>query len=176
MILLPSFSSSQIHIHIHTILTYFNLLFQNISTYYSISITPYPYTSIDTNQFTRFVLTGVLGYLLFQAGAIFKLTFFSRFGWDVMEPITYFITFGTGLFGYIFFTYNKLEYSYPAFAALITRRKAEKLYKSAGFDFQEYMDLKNEAEMLRQQLDAIVPPKPLMNRAGELSFTQDPVE
>src|SRR5262245_19969398 len=41
---------------------------------------------------TRRVLTGLLLYLLGQAAVVAKLTFFSRFGWDVMEPVTYFLT------------------------------------------------------------------------------------
>jgi hypothetical protein len=110
---------------------------------------------------TRRVMALLLGYLLTQAGVVAKLTFFSRFGWDVMEPITYFITFGISLLGLVFFTVNKLEFSYPALAALITRRKAEKLYIKHGFDAKLYRNLQKRSFILQDQLNALVPPVPL---------------
>ena len=36
---------------------------------------------------TKRIVWGALGYLFAQSVVVFKLTFFSRFGWDVMEPI-----------------------------------------------------------------------------------------
>ena len=36
---------------------------------------------------TKLIVWGALGYLFAQSVVVFKLTFFSRFGWDVMEPI-----------------------------------------------------------------------------------------
>jgi hypothetical protein len=105
----------------------------------------------------RRVMSGLLGYLLFQAGVVAKLTFFSRFGWDIMEPITYFLTFGISLVGLIFFTRNRLEFSYPALAALVARRKAIKLYKQYNFDEDAYLLLKREQATIKQHLDSLVP-------------------
>lgn len=36
---------------------------------------------------TRRVMSGILAYLVCQAATVAKLTFFSRFGWDVMEYV-----------------------------------------------------------------------------------------
>ena len=36
---------------------------------------------------TKHIVWGALLYLIAQSVVVFKLTFFSRFGWDVMEPI-----------------------------------------------------------------------------------------
>jgi len=110
---------------------------------------------------TKRVLTVGLLYLLSQAGVIAKLTFFSRFGWDVMEPITYFITFGTAVMGFMFFQYHKIEYSYPALAALLTRRRASKLYKRFNFDIDRYTDLQAKAIIYEKQLLVLQPPQAL---------------
>lgn len=45
----------------------------------------------------------ILAYLQFQV-----------FGWDVMEPITYFITTGTALVMYVYFLYFRREHSYES--------------------------------------------------------------
>jgi len=106
---------------------------------------------------TRRVMSGLLAYLLIQAGVVAKLTFFSRFGWDIMEPITYFITFGISLVGLTFFTWNRLEFSYPALAALVARRKAEKLYRKHNFDEEALLSLARQREQVQRQLDAMMP-------------------
>ncbi len=45
---------------------------------------------VKAANYTKRVLTGVFLYLISQATLIAKLTFFSRFGWDVMEPVCLF--------------------------------------------------------------------------------------
>lgn len=121
---------------------------------------------------TKRVLTFALFYLLSQATVIAKLTFFSRFGWDVMEPITYFITFGTAVMGFVFFQYHKIEYSYPALAALLTQRKARKLYQSYDFDIEKYMQLQAKALQIEQQLLVLRPPRSMLS-AEEAQTLQD---
>jgi len=108
-------------------------------------------------RYTRRVMSGLLGYLLLQAAVVAKLTFFSRFGWDIMEPVTYFITFGISLVGLSFFTWNRLEFSYPALAALIARRKAVRLYKKYNFDENNLISLRRDRDKVQRHLDAMVP-------------------
>ncbi|GBG34326.1 Calcium uniporter protein, mitochondrial [Hondaea fermentalgiana] len=115
---------------------------------------------------TKRVLTVCLLYLLSQAAVIAKLTFFSRFGWDVMEPITYFITFGTAILGLVFFQYHKIEYSYPALAALLTQRRATKLYVRNGFDISRYTELQSLALKFERQLVVLQPPRSLWSAAA----------
>jgi len=111
---------------------------------------------------TKRVLTMGLVYLLGQASVIAKLTFFSRFGWDVMEPITYFITFGTAILSFVFFQYHKIEYSYPAVAALLTQRKALRLYTKYGFDIRNFNELQALAVKYEKQLAVLEPPKSMI--------------
>jgi hypothetical protein len=63
----------------------------------------------------------------FQSNAIYiNIYSFYRmvwidFNWDIMEPVTYFVTFGTLIFGFAFFTMTKIDYSYPAFKERIIK-------------------------------------------------------
>mmetsp|Transcript_7906 Transcript_7906/g.12787 ORF Transcript_7906/g.12787 Transcript_7906/m.12787 type:complete len:365 (+) Transcript_7906:141-1235(+) len=112
---------------------------------------------------TKRVMHIGLVYLLSQAAVIAKLTFFSRFGWDVMEPITYFITFGTAVMGFVFFQYHKIEYSYPALAAMLTQRKANRLYDSYDFNIDRYSELQSLAVRYEQKLLILQPPRALIS-------------
>ena len=80
-----------------------------------------------------------------------------------MEPITYFITFGTAIMGLIFFRYHKIEYSYPALAALITRRTAQKLYRKCNFDIEKYAGLQSHCLGLERQLMVLQPPQCMLS-------------
>ncbi len=84
-----------------------------------------------------------------------KLTFFSRFGWDVMEPICYFMTFYTGVGGLLFFQYNKIEYTYPALFAFLVDSKRMKLYKKKKFDIESYTKVQGHVNRLTKELKAI---------------------
>lgn len=86
-----------------------------------------------------------------------------------MEPITYFLTFGISLVGLTFFTWNRLEFSYPALAALVARRKAIKLYSKNDFDEEAYLALKRDRERVQLYLEALIP----SNRIFELEQKTD---
>ncbi|KAH9256456.1 hypothetical protein BASA81_005370 [Batrachochytrium salamandrivorans] len=108
------------------------------------------------SRHTNRVMISFLGYLFAQAAVVAKLTFFSRFGWDIMEPVTYFITFGISLAGFCFFTWNRLEFTYPALAGLLARRRAEILYNRAGFNELQLVELKRQEAKLLARLSALL--------------------
>ena len=60
-----------------------------------------------------------------------------RFGWDVMEPICYFITFYVGVGSLMFFQLNRIEFSYPALYSALVQKKRNKLYTKRGFDIDK---------------------------------------
>lgn len=109
---------------------------------------------------TKRVMTSLLTYLIVQAGVLVKYTFFdSEFGWDVTEPFTYFLTFSISLAGLVFFTYNRIEFSYPALAASVAHRKAKKLYVLHKFDIDKYLELQKTKLTIKRELDVLIPPK-----------------
>ncbi|KAI5454886.1 hypothetical protein NCC49_002164 [Naganishia albida] len=50
-------------------------------------------------------LMGLVGYW----GVVFKLTFYSSYGWDLMEPVTYLSGLSTLIISYLFFLYRVAE-------------------------------------------------------------------
>lgn len=50
-----------------------------------------------------------LGMMSVQFGVLARLTWW-EYSWDIMEPVTYFVTYGTGIVAYAYFVLTKQEY------------------------------------------------------------------
>lgn len=50
-----------------------------------------------------------LGMMSVQFGVLARLTWW-EYSWDIMEPVTYFVTYGTGIAAYAYFVLTKQEY------------------------------------------------------------------
>jgi len=93
-------------------------------------------------RFSNAVIYSGLGYLVAQWLVMARLTWW-EFNWDIMEPVTYFVTFGTAVIGYSYFTLVKREYTFVDLReALITNRQA-KYYFRENFDVDTYFELEN---------------------------------
>lgn len=53
-----------------------------------------------------------LGMMSVQFGILARLTWW-EYSWDIMEPVTYFVTYGTAIAGYAYFVLTRQEYLYP---------------------------------------------------------------
>ena len=47
-----------------------------------------------------------LGYMAWQFGFLARLTWW-EYSWDIMEPVTYFVTYGTSLIVYAYFVLTR---------------------------------------------------------------------
>jgi hypothetical protein len=103
-------------------------------------------------------------YLAAQFSLLARLVWV-EFNWDIMEPITYFVTLGTMIWGYTFFTFTKTDYSYPAFKDRIARRKLRAIYLKNEFNWKRWNTLYNRAKHLEDELALPV---------AERFTTQDP--
>ncbi|KAL9656851.1 hypothetical protein ABK040_004385 [Willaertia magna] len=101
------------------------------------------------------MLWGGLSYLVAQGLFLAKLTWID-YGWDVVEPITYFVTFSTATLGYIYFSFLKRDYSYEHATEILLHKKRVKIYKQVNFDFERYQELTREYNNLVQQIEANV--------------------
>lgn len=84
-----------------------------------------------------------LGLMSVQFGMLARLTWW-EYSWDIMEPITFFIGYGTSLALYAYFCITKMEYNYNDVA---NRNYLLSIYNSArrkGLDIEEYKELKRE--------------------------------
>jgi len=81
------------------------------------------------------------GYCVFQAAILARLTWW-EFSWDVTEPITYFITFGTGLLSYMYFATLKSEYTYDNLRDRLIKRRKNKYYaREDNFSIEKWNQL-----------------------------------
>jgi len=105
-----------------------------------------------------------LGLMSVQFGILARLTWW-EYSWDIMEPVTYFVTYGTAMAAYAYFCITKQEYQYGDVRdrtyLLTIHRRAQK----SQFDVDKYNTLKrqiNEIEFdlrrLRDPLNLQLPP------------------
>ncbi|XP_053195944.1 calcium uniporter regulatory subunit MCUb, mitochondrial-like [Scomber japonicus] len=101
-------------------------------------------------QSSRAVWTG-LALLSVQGGALAWLTWWV-YSWDVMEPVTYFITYATsmGVFGYYVLT--KQDYVYPDAKDRQFLRYFHKGASKKKFNINKYNELKDELAQVEQDL------------------------
>ncbi|ORZ31345.1 hypothetical protein BCR44DRAFT_1502850 [Catenaria anguillulae PL171] len=94
---------------------------------------------------------GGLAFLCAQWGLMARLTFW-EYSWDVMEPISYFLTFGTGIFAYMFYVVTRREYSYEIQTGLHIELQQRKRYAKKGLDINEYRRLFEEIKDVKQTI------------------------
>jgi len=98
------------------------------------------------------VMTWVgLGLMSIQFGILARLTWW-EYSWDIMEPVTYFVTYGTAIAGYAYFVLTRQEYLYPDASdrtRLITFHKKAKKHR---WDINKYNTLKQGINVVEADL------------------------
>ncbi|XP_014677294.1 PREDICTED: calcium uniporter protein, mitochondrial-like [Priapulus caudatus] len=64
------------------------------------------------NQRTGALVWGGLALMGVQFGMLARLTWW-EYSWDIMEPVTYFVTYGTSMAMYAYFVLTRKEYVFP---------------------------------------------------------------
>ncbi|XP_025420395.1 calcium uniporter protein, mitochondrial isoform X2 [Sipha flava] len=108
------------------------------------------------------VLTWVgLGLMSVQFGILARLTWW-EYSWDIMEPVTYFVTYGTAMAVYAYYVLTKQEYLMPDVRDrqyLITMHKKA---RKSGLDLHMYNQLKDQMSCVQTDLarlkDPLIPP------------------
>ncbi|XP_077273006.1 mitochondrial calcium uniporter [Temnothorax americanus] len=89
-----------------------------------------------------------------QFGALARLTWW-EYSWDIMEPVTYFVTYGTTMMWFIYYLVTRQEYMLPD---VLNRRHLIVLHRRArkiGLDINLYNTLKDRAYELETTLKII---------------------
>lgn len=88
----------------------------------------------------RNMLWGALGVFSVQSVLFFRLTFWDL-SWDVMEPITFFVTSSSLLAGFFFFVITRRDPSYHDLMHTILSSKQRKLIKKRNFNLERFKEL-----------------------------------
>ncbi|KAI4879546.1 hypothetical protein NFI96_028569 [Prochilodus magdalenae] len=106
------------------------------------------------------VLWAGLALLSVQGGALAWLTWWV-YSWDVMEPVTYFITYSTSIGIYAYYVLTKQDYVYPDAK---DRQFLHYFYKGARrqqFNVRKYNRLKDELSLVEEDLRRLRNPNQL---------------
>ncbi|KYM78980.1 hypothetical protein ALC53_10534 [Atta colombica] len=102
----------------------------------------------------NFFIWTFLVMMSIQFGALARLTWW-EYSWDIMEPVTYFVTYGTTMMWFIYYLVTRQEYMLPD---VLNRRHLIVLHRRArkiGLDIDVYNALKNRAYELETTLKII---------------------
>ncbi|TMS22839.1 Calcium uniporter protein, mitochondrial [Larimichthys crocea] len=115
----------------------------------------------QTAQFhTSKVVWAGLALLSVQGGALAWLTWWV-YSWDVMEPVTYFITYATSIGAFAYYVLTKQDYVYPD---VKDRQFLHYFYKAANkkkFNVTKYNELKDELSQVEEDLRRLRDPTQL---------------
>lgn len=104
----------------------------------------------------RFTWLG-LGAMGLQFGLLARLTWW-EYSWDIMEPVTYFVGYGTTMAMYAYFVVTRQDYTFPE---VFDREYLKTFYKGAaaqGFDVERYNDLRDSLAQLHSDLKRLRDP------------------
>uniref|UniRef100_A0A6M2DZ38 Calcium uniporter protein n=1 Tax=Xenopsylla cheopis TaxID=163159 RepID=A0A6M2DZ38_XENCH len=106
---------------------------------------------MQSDSSTRYLVWLGLGLMGVQFGVLARLTWW-EYSWDIMEPVTYFVTYGTTMMCYAYYVLTKQEPNMPDVRDrqyLITFHKKAKRLK---FDVAKYNKMKEEMYELEKEL------------------------
>ncbi|XP_046391855.1 calcium uniporter protein, mitochondrial [Ischnura elegans] len=111
-----------------------------------------------------------LGLMGVQFGILARLTWW-EYSWDIMEPVTYFVTYGTAMAAYAYFVLTKQEYLLPDVKDRQFLLEFHKRARKVGLDVNEYNRLKDGVAKiegdLRRLNDPLLRLRPLSEQLRE---------
>lgn len=91
-----------------------------------------------------------LGLLIAQWSFLARLTWW-EFNWDIMEPVTYFVTFGTAVLGYFYFAVTRREYTFGDVRENILRSRQFKQYMKQNFPIEDFYTLEHQLRTMNPE-------------------------
>nr|XP_036264992.1 calcium uniporter regulatory subunit MCUb, mitochondrial [Pipistrellus kuhlii] len=103
---------------------------------------------------TSGILWAGLALLSVQGGALAWLTWWV-YSWDIMEPVTYFITFGNSMVFFAYFLVTRQDYTYSAIKRRHFLHFFYKKSKQQHFDVVQYNKLKEDLAKANESLSRL---------------------
>ncbi|XP_036887798.1 calcium uniporter regulatory subunit MCUb, mitochondrial isoform X2 [Sturnira hondurensis] len=117
---------------------------------------------------TRRLLWAGLALLSVQGGALAWLTWWV-YSWDIMEPVTYFITFANSMVFFAYFLVTRQDYTYSAIKSRQFLHFFHKKSKQQHFDVVQYNKLKEDLAKAKESLNRLRRSLYLPTQVDELS-------
>ncbi|XP_069394386.1 calcium uniporter protein, mitochondrial isoform X1 [Paralichthys olivaceus] len=121
---------------------------------------------------TTWVLWGGMAYMATQFGILARLTWW-EYSWDIMEPVTYFITYGTAMAMYAYFVLTRQEYVYPDARDRQYLLFFHKGVKRTRFDIEKYNKLKEDIAEVELDLKRLRDPLQLQLPVPQLTASKN---
>ncbi|KAM9364539.1 calcium uniporter protein, mitochondrial isoform 1-T1 [Pholidichthys leucotaenia] len=121
---------------------------------------------------TTWVLWGGMAYMATQFGILARLTWW-EYSWDIMEPVTYFITYGTAMAMYAYFVLTRQEYVYPDARDRQYLLFFHKGVKRTRFDVEKYNKLKDDIAEVELDLKRLRDPLQLQLPIQQLASSKN---
>uniref|UniRef100_A0A8C4E5V7 Calcium uniporter protein n=1 Tax=Dicentrarchus labrax TaxID=13489 RepID=A0A8C4E5V7_DICLA len=121
---------------------------------------------------TTWVLWGGMAYMATQFGILARLTWW-EYSWDIMEPVTYFITYGTAMAMYAYFVLTRQEYVYPDARDRQYLLFFHKGVKRTRFDIEKYNKLKDDIAEVELDLKRLRDPLQLQLPVQQLDGSKN---
>lgn len=103
---------------------------------------------------TSGLLWAGLALLSIQGGALAWLTWWV-YSWDIMEPVTYFITFANSMVFFAYFLVTRQDYTYSAVKSRQFLQFFHKKSKQQHFDVEQYNKLKEDLAKAKESLKQV---------------------
>ncbi|KAK3864513.1 hypothetical protein Pcinc_029782 [Petrolisthes cinctipes] len=98
-----------------------------------------------------------LGYMALQFGFLARLTWW-EYSWDIMEPVTYFVTYGTAIGAYAYYVLTRTDFVLPEVRDRQFLLSFHKRAKKTGLNVDKYNMLKNRLAELQTDLERLRDP------------------
>lgn len=111
----------------------------------------------QSNKRTKILSWVGLGLMGFQFGFLARLTWW-EYSWDIMEPVTYFVTYGTTMAMYAYFVITRQEYIFPDVKDREFLLSFYKGAKKCQLDVTKYNQLKDNINKIEADLQRLRDP------------------
>ena len=103
---------------------------------------------------THFCIWGGLGVMGINAGLVGYLTWFVL-SWDIVEPFSYIITFGTSILLYMYFVLSRQDSNFPDVRSRLFYLNFYRAARKLNFNVEEYNSMKKELSDVNTRLEIL---------------------